>query len=76
MKFTIVAALMGLSQGVSLNEATKMKNSESSKMHDLCKSVHGIAYPHESVLIQLEESTLPIADKRSTGAPEPAAPTV
>lgn len=72
MKFQIVAALMGLSQGVQLKAG--LKNREADKMHEICKNVHGIDYPHQSILVQLEESTLPIAEKKSS-APTPTATT-
>ena len=64
MKAAVVAALLGLSQGVQINNEMRMKQAD--KMQELCKSVNGIAYPHNSVLVQLD--TLPIADKRSTGS--------
>lgn len=66
MKFPIVATLLGLSQSIKLGE--KLKNEEVDKMHALCKNVHGIEYPHASVLVQLDSQTLPIAEKKDSGS--------
>ena len=66
MKFTVAAALLGLTQGVQISN--EMRSKQADKMHELCKSVHGIEYPHNSVLVQLESDMLPIAEKRSSDA--------
>jgi len=71
MKFTVVAALLGMSQGVQINAG--MKAREVNKMHEICKNVRGIEYPHQSVLLQLDESPLPSADPKDQAA-APAAP--
>ena len=64
MKFHVVAALLGLSNGVHMS--TDMRIKQADKMHELCKSVQGIEYPHQSVLLQLDEESqpLPILDKK------------
>lgn len=74
MKYQIVAALLGLSQGVQINAG--MKAREVNKMHEICKSVHGIEYPHQSVLLQLDESPLPSADPKEEATPAAQAETV
>lgn len=72
MKISIVAALLGLSQGVKINDASKMKHQEANKMLEVCKSVHGVEFPHESVFLQLDDPALPIAEKKSSSAPASA----